>query len=168
MSSVEQVTLVDESIDYSLQISKHYKVGDLSKNAVYGHMIAPQHGLTSEDIINNLKNLATNVLDPIKDKYPNMFVTSGFRPAKGASQHERGMAADMQFSGASRSEYYDIALWIRENVPHDQFLLEYQTGGSGNPWLHISLKPSGNRFEIATFYNHRTYKEYGKFYQIYA
>jgi len=168
VGAVEQVTLTEQTVDYSLQISKHYKVGDVSKNAVFGHKIKEQHGLTLEDIINNLKNLATNVLDPIKDQYPNMFITSGFRPAKGSSQHERGMAADMQFSGASRSEYYDIALWVRENVPHDQFLLEYQTGGSGNPWLHISLKPSGNRFDIATFYNHRRYKEYGKFYQIYA
>ena len=68
----------------------------------------------------------------------------------------------------ARSEYYEIALWIRENVPHDQFLLEYQSGGSGNPWLHISLTPTSNRFEIATFYNHRRYKDRGKFYQIYA
>lgn len=168
VGAVEQVTLTEQTVDYSLQISKHYKVGDVSKNAVFGHKIKEQHGLTLEDIINNLKNLATNVLDPIKDQYPNMFITSGFRPAKGSSQHERGMAADMQFSGASRSEYYDIALWIRENVPHDQFLLEYQTGGSGNPWLHISLTPASNRFEIATFYNHRRYKDRGKFYQIYA
>ena len=101
--SVDQVTLTDDSIDYSLQISKNYKLGDVSKNAVYGHAITPQHGLTAEDIVNNLKNLATNVLDPIKTQYPNMFITSGFRPAKGTSQHERGMvSADMQFSGAHK------------------------------------------------------------------
>ena len=168
VGAVEQVTLTEQTVDYSLQISKHYKVGDVSKNAVFGHKIKEQHGLTLEDIINNLKNLATNVLDPIKDQYPNMFITSGFRPAKGSSQHERGMAADMQFSGASRSEYYDIALWIRENVPHDQMLLEYQTGGSGNPWIHLSLKPDGNRFEVATFRDHSTYGSYGTLYQLYA
>ena len=44
--SVDQVTLTDDSIDYSLQISKNYKLGDVSKNAVYGHAITPQHGLT--------------------------------------------------------------------------------------------------------------------------
>ena len=168
VSSVEQVELSDGSIDYGLQLSTHFKLGDLSKNAVFGHRIREQHGLKVEDIINNLKVLAVNVLDPIKTKYPNMFITSGFRPASGTSQHERGQAADMQFSGVTKSEYYDIALWVRENVPHDQFILEYQSGGSGNPWLHISVKDSSNRLQILTFYNHRRYGDAGKFYQLYA
>ena len=168
VSSVDQVTLTDGSIDYNLQLSTHFKLGDLSKNAVFGHRIRAQHGLEIEDIINNLKVLAVNVLDPIKTQYPNMFITSGFRPASGTSQHERGQACDMQFSGVTKAEYYDIALWVRENIPHDQFLLEYQSGGSGNPWLHISCKESGNRSQVATFYNHSTYKEYGKLYQLYA
>jgi zinc D-Ala-D-Ala carboxypeptidase len=168
VSSVEQVELSDGSIDYGLQLSTHFKLGDLSKNAVFGHRIREQHGLKVEDIINNLKVLAVNVLDPIKTKYPNMFITSGFRPASGTSQHERGQAADMQFSGVTKAEYYDIALWVRENVPHDQFILEYQSGGSGNPWLHISVKDSSNRLQILTFYNHRRYGDAGKFYQLYA
>ena len=168
VSGVEQVELSDGSIDYGLQLSTHFKLGDLSKNAVFGHSIRAQHGLKVEDIINNLKVLAVNVLDPIKTKYPNMFITSGFRPASGTSQHERGQAADMQFSGVTKVEYYDIALWVRENVPHDQFILEYQSGGSGNPWLHISVKDSLNRLEILTFYNHRKYGDAGKFYQLYA
>ena len=168
VTGVDQVTLTDGSIDYNLQLSTHFKLGDLSKNAVFGHRIRAQHGLEVEDIINNLKVVAVNVLDPIKEQYPNMFITSGFRPASGTSQHERGQACDMQFSGVARSEYYDIALWVRENIPHDQFLLEYQSGGSGNPWLHISCKDSGNRNQVATFYNHSTYREYGNLYQIYG
>lgn len=168
VAGVEQVTLTDGSIDYNLQLSTHFKLGDVSKNAVFGHRIRAQHGLEVEDIINNLKVIAVNVLDPIKEQYPNMFITSGFRPASGTSQHERGQACDMQFSGVSRAEYYDIALWVRENIPHDQFLLEYQSGGSGNPWLHISCKDSGNRNQVATFYNHRTYRQYGNLYQMYG
>jgi hypothetical protein len=71
----------------------------------------------------------------------------------------------MQFPGLSKSEYYDIVLFIRDNVPHDQLLLEYKTTGSGLPWIHISYNKSGNRpagttvVKNATFNNHRLYKQ---------
>lgn len=159
-----------DGVNYSLSLSKHYNLGQLSKHAVVSsYDVVAQHGFTQQQIIDNLKTLAVNVLDPIKDKYPNMIVTSGFRsPAKGRSQHERGQAADMQFRGANKTEYYEIAQWIRENVPHDQLLLEYKDTGTGLPWIHVSVKDSGNRSEMATFFNHKTYKEYGTLYQIYA
>jgi hypothetical protein len=168
VNPTEQVTLTN-GIDYNMMISRHFKLSQVSISAaVSSYRIREQVGLKEEDMINNLTNLATNALDLIKDQYPNMFVTSGFRHGSGRSQHNRGQAADMQFSGVSRADYYDIALWIRENVPHDQMLLEYQTGGSGNPWIHLSLKPDGNRFEVATFRDHSTYGSYGTLYQLYA
>ena len=167
VTAVDQVTVTPAGgIDYSLQLSPSFTLGMISSRASFGHKIRPQHGLTSEQIINNLKNIAVNSLEPIKQKYPNMFVTSGFRPAKGTSQHERGMACDMQFRGAPKSEYHEIAVWIRENVPHDQLLLEYKNTGTGNPWIHLSLVPSGNRGLAMTFWNHRRYKDIGKFYNL--
>ena len=168
LQQTEQVTLTN-GIDYNSMVSRHFRLSQLSISAaVSSYRIRAQVGLQPEDMINNLTNLANNALDLIKDQYPNMFVTSGFRHGSGTSQHNRGQAADMQFTGASRGDYYDIALWIRENVPHDQMLLEYQTGGSGNPWIHLSLKPDGNRFDIATFRDHRRYGEYGTLYQLYG
>ena len=122
--------------------------------------------MTQQDIINNLKTLAVHVLDPIKEQYPNMFVTNAYRGKQTSSQHNIGQAADLQFSGVAKSEYYAIAQWIRENVPHDQLLLEFKNTGSGLPWIHISLKDSGNRAQIMTFFNHRRYGDVGKFYQL--
>jgi hypothetical protein len=167
VQGVEQVTVTPSNgIDYSLQLSPSFTLGMISSRASFGHKIRPQHGLTSEQIINNLKNIAVNSLEPIKQQYPNMFVTSGFRPAKGTSQHERGMACDMQFRGSSKSEYHEIAVWIRANVPHDQLLLEYKNTGTGNPWIHLSLTPSSNRGQSMTFWNHSRYKNVGTFYNL--
>jgi hypothetical protein len=45
-------------------------------------------------------------------------------------------------------------------------LLEYKNTGSGNPWIHISLKESGNRAQLMTFHNHRRYGDVGKFYNL--
>ena len=72
-----------------------------------------------------------------------MFVTNSFREGSDQAQHGNGQACDMQFKGVQMSDYYDIALWIRDNVPYDQLLLEYKTGGSGLPWIHISYVADG-------------------------
>jgi len=156
-------------VNYNLPLSTHFNLGQLSKYSVVAKtaiQTGGNKGLTQQDIINNLKTLAVHVLDPIKTQYPNMFVTNAYRGKSTASQHNIGQAADLQFSGVAKSEYYAIAQWIRENVPHDQLLLEFKNTGSGLPWIHISLKDSGNRAQIMTFYNHRRYGEVGKFYQL--
>ena len=150
----------------TLQISKYFTLGKVTGQAPCGDPLKEQRGLTMGQIACNLKLLAMNCLDPIKEKYPSMSVTNAFRypigAAAGRSQHEIGQAADMQFNGYSKAQYYDIVLWIRDNVPHDQLLLEYKTVGSGNPWIHISFKGEGNRppggAKNATFMNHAMFK----------
>lgn len=146
-------------IPTSTQLSSKFTLGMLSTNAVVSHAkVVAQVGLTESQIVCNLKNLAENCLDKIKAKYPNMFVTSAFRGvgANSTSQHPKGMAADMQFTGASKSDYYDIAIWIRDNVIYDQLLLEYKTTGTGNPWIHISYVDGACRKQVLTFMNDKT------------
>lgn len=148
-----------EDIPDTTQISKYFTIGMLSSKAVVSHYkIAAQHGLTKAQIACNLKNLAENCLDIIKAKYPNMKVTSAFRGNSGStSQHERGMAADMQFDGVSKADYYDIAVWIKSNVICDQLLLEYKTTGTRLPWIHISYNSQGCRSQVMTFMNNKKF-----------
>jgi uncharacterized Zn-binding protein involved in type VI secretion len=102
--------------------------------------IKAQYGLTVPQILNNLANLAKNVYEPIKARYPRVIVTNTFRqgPSGGASeqgQHGRGQAMDLVFPGLSTNQYYDVAVWIRDNLPFDQLLQEK----SGNTiWIHVS------------------------------
>lgn len=123
--------------------------------------IAPQNGLTVQEVCDNLKALITNVWVPLKSKYPDAFITCSFRK-KGSgsptSQHPRGMAMDIQYSKASKEDYYTRALWIRDNLPYDQFLLEYKTTGTGKPWHHISYSRSQNRAQVCTFMNDKNCK----------
>jgi hypothetical protein len=123
--------------------------------------VAPENGFTVQEVCDNLKALVINCFDPIKVQYPNAFMTCSFRK-KGSgsptSQHPKGQACDMQFAGASKSDYFAIAQWIRDNVPYDQLLLEYKTTGTGNPWIHISFSGSGNRGQVCTFMNDKNCK----------
>jgi hypothetical protein len=128
-----------------------------NKAAVSKHKIIDNNGLSDAQIACNLKCLAENSLDRIKAQYPNTFVTSGFRAGSGSSQHTLGQAADMQFTGATKADYFTIAQWIRDNVPFDQLLLEYKTTETKQPWIHISFVSGGNRNKVMTFMNHRKY-----------
>lgn len=151
----------------STQLSRSFTLGDVSTRVALvseQNKVQSQRGLNRQQIMTNLKGLCCNTLDPIKAKYPNMFVTNAFRIGSGTSQHETGEAADLQFKGASKKQYYDIALWIRDNVAYDQLILEYKTTGTGNPWIHVSHRNAGNRAagssKVMTFMNHAKVKDF--------
>lgn len=139
-------------------LSSSFTLGNLSSgSAATSYSVKPQMGLSKEEIICNLKNVAEKCLEKIKSKYPSMLVTSGFRVGSGGSQHFKGEAVDIQFPGSDHSGYYEIAKWIAGNVDFDQMLLEYKTSGTKAPWIHISYSQSGNRKQVMTFFNHKKY-----------
>lgn len=159
--------VLDESnIDYTTKISNYFRLNQLTTDAaVSNYTVQSQRGLSVSEIVCNLKFVATNTLDKIKEKYPSVLVTSGFRHGSGTSQHERGEAVDIQFQNTTKEEYYDIAVWIKDNVVFDQMILEYKNFGSGLPWIHITYAES-NRNEVRTFFNHAQYGDTGTLYNL--
>ena len=133
------------------------------KAAVTRDKVRAHGALTYGDIVLNLQALALNVLEPVKKLYPNMFVTSAFRDPGNASnaktsQHPLGQGADIQFKGASKKEYYAIAVKLARVIKYDQFLLEY-CNYTNNPWIHISYIDNQNRNKVMTFFNHSRYSD---------
>jgi uncharacterized Zn-binding protein involved in type VI secretion len=111
--------------------------------------IKAQYGLTVPQILNNLANLAKNVYEPIKARYPRVIVTNTFRQGppgagKAQAQHGLGMAMDLVFPGLTTNQYYDVAVWIRDNLPFDQLL---QEKAGSKIWIHISHY-SGNGTQV--------------------
>lgn len=130
------------------------------------HVPRAQAGLTYGQIVYNLQALALNVLEPVRALYPKMIVTSAFRHEQdnSTSAHPAGLACDLQFPGASREEYYEIAVKLAKILSYDQVLLEYWVQAS-NPWIHIGLAPRGlfnpqSQRKVAwTFKDHKLYKQ---------
>lgn len=121
--------------------------------------LASRNGFSVEQVIENLRNLVVNVIDPIKAKYPDVLVTCTFREKTSSnSQHNSGSAVDLQYTKCSKDQYYERAQWIKDNIQYDQFLLEYKTTGTRNPWHHLSFS-SSNRRQTMTFMNHRKYSD---------
>ena len=121
-------------VDYNQKLSASFTIRNLTIGAVFAHNIVAQNGLTVADIICNLKGVAENILEPLNRQFPGVRVNSGFRKGTGTSQHNKGMAIDVQWPGIRPSEYTARALWVRQNLPFDQLIFEH-----GNSiWLHIS------------------------------
>jgi len=122
-------------ISDSLILTPNFTLGSLSSQTLFKHKVRDQAGFTLPDIVCNLKAVAENILEPLLLKYPNIRINSGFRTVtSGKSQHEKGMAVDLQWPGLAPSGYMPIAKWCVDHLPFDQIIFEH-----GNTiWLHIS------------------------------
>ena len=94
--------------------------------------------------IEKLKALCENILQPVRDHFGRVKVTSGFRSeelciAIGSSvnsQHAKAEAADFEVMGTDNAELAD---WIYKNLDFDQLILEFYTPGEPNSgWIHCS------------------------------
>jgi hypothetical protein len=148
------------------KISRYYVLADVLVGN-RGTALIAQRGLSEAEIVNNLKILGVNCLDKIREKYPDVMITSGFRIGPENSDHNIGCAADLMFRKTSFEEYKEIADWIYQNVPYKQLLLEYRFNESSSKleaaWIHIALQVSNgsivrtSRASTATFKNHSVY-----------
>jgi hypothetical protein len=96
------------------------------------------------DQIEKLKALCENILQPVRDHFGRVKVTSGFRSVElceaigssARSQHARAEAADFEVVGVDNAELFD---WIKDNLTPDQLILEFYTPGEPNSgWIHCS------------------------------
>ena len=96
------------------------------------------------DQVEKLKRLCENVLQPVRDHFGRVKITSGFRSpelcvAIGSSvnsQHAKAEAADFEVIGVDNAE---VADWVYTNCRPDQLILEFYTPGEPNSgWIHAS------------------------------
>jgi hypothetical protein len=135
---------------YSMKLSQNMLVRNLSKDL--GHTIEAQVGLSADQILDNLKHTAENLVEPLLAKYgANLIITSGYRNAKNvsnkASQHCKGQAIDIQRKDLNRNDrqaYEKFRTEVLATVTSfDQCILE--NTGAGAHWVHVSFNKGGNR-----------------------
>jgi hypothetical protein len=131
---------------YSKRISQYFKLGAMRATP----MDEPQVQTTARGVAVNWINLCTNILDPIKSKYPNMVLNSAYRstdyckgsspPMKPAGEHTRGAAADIDLGSEAANN--DLFKWILQNLPYYQLLREANPGRPVG-WVHVSYLKGG-------------------------
>tara|TARA_Y100000361_G_C11146664_1_gene338434 strand:+ start:1250 stop:1831 length:582 start_codon:yes stop_codon:yes gene_type:complete len=147
-------------------MAKYFSLGQCiySKTAIDNNLdntpgvdVNEKPDLTKDVIIDNMSALMKNCINPIKDKFPNIIITSVYRSiavnraVKGVenSQHIAGMAADIvDLSDTNTSSIFN---WVVNNLPEwNQLIWEAPERGlfSRNPkshsWIHISYKEGDN------------------------
>lgn len=111
----------------------------------------------NEEQIENLKRLAINILQPIRDKFGVVRISSGFRSTelnkkiRGSaknSQHMTGQAADI--GEVKGTKLKDVFKYIKDNLDYDQLL--YEISG-GVIWIHVSYvsKDKNRRMAIDNY-----------------
>jgi hypothetical protein len=138
----------------TMQLSKNFSLPEMVKSQA-----AIRLGLKNEpgpEEIANLKALCVFILQPLRDRFGPITVTSGFRShginrmIGGArnSQHVLGQAADIE--APSMSTYALANAVMNMGLPFDQLILEfYESGVPDSGWVHVSYRPKGRR-EVLT------------------
>lgn len=159
----EDFVLKQTFLPENFQLSPNFTLGSLSTKAAFPHDIVAQKGFSYGDIVFNLQGVALNILEPAFSMFPNLIITSGFRPlsprSSPTSDHLVGKAVDLQFKGVNKSEYFEIAEILATNLNYDKLLLEYKDDGTGNPWIHFSFDVNRQRKIILTYNNHIKFSE---------
>lgn len=115
------------------------------------------------DQVEKLKLLCENILQPVRDHFGRVTVTSCYRSpelcvAIGSSltsQHTKAEAVDFEVIGTDNAEVFD---WIKDNLEYDQMILEFYTPGEPNSgWVHCSYVSDSPRKQLL-----RAYREDGK------
>lgn len=159
------IIMMKQTFEPSFALSKNYTLASLTSNG--SRMPVAQMGLTPQAIVCNLKGLCENYLEVVRNIYPNIIVTSGFRrpgdvaASSKTSDHYLGTAVDIVIPSLGRAGHYEAIQRIQQLVPYDQLILEYQ--GATTVWIHGSFKYTGNRKQIFTMRDHHRIGDMGKF-----
>ena len=125
-----------------MNLSRNFSLQELTKSDT-----AIRKGIANEpnaEQIDKLKMLCERVLQPVRDQFGRVKITSGYRSpelclAIGSSldsQHAKAEAADFEVVGVDNAE---VADWIYKNLQTDQLILEFYTPGEPNSgWIHAS------------------------------
>ena len=138
-----------------MKLTSNFSLSELTKSQT-----AERHGISNqptEEHTENLRLLCENVLQPVRDQFGPVMISSGYRSeilsekigSSRKSQHCRGEAADFEIFGTANNE---VADWIKQNLMFDQLILEYFEPGQPNSgWIHVSYTKeiNANRKERA-------------------
>ena len=139
-----------------MQMSRNFSLSELIKSDTAIRFDINNNPNSGQ--IEKLKLLCENILQPVRDHFGRVKVTSGFRSpelcvAIGSSvnsQHAKAEAADFEVIGVDNCELAD---WIHRELDWDQLILEFYTPGEPNSgWIHCSVTEGMDRKQFLHAY----------------
>jgi zinc D-Ala-D-Ala carboxypeptidase len=136
-----------------MKLSTNFSLQELTKSDIAIRMQIDN--TASPQVVENLQALVDNVLQPLRDAFGPIIVTSGYRSkavnkacgGSTASHHCQGYAADFQALGVDNRE---LALYIK-NLKFTQLILEfYEDGVPDSGWVHCAYDPKDLKGQVLT------------------
>tara|TARA_R100000329_G_scaffold7017_1_gene8625 strand:+ start:731 stop:1198 length:468 start_codon:yes stop_codon:yes gene_type:complete len=137
-----------------MRLSKNFVLSEFTRSNT-----AKRLGIDNEPNkihIQNIKELVTKVLQPVRSGVGSIRITSGYRSpqlskavgSSSKSQHCKGQAADIQYWENGKMNNKFIYDYIIDNaIDFDQMINEFDFS-----WIHISYKDKDNRREVLEAY----------------
>ena len=134
-----------------MKLSANFSLAELTKTNVRQFDNTP-----SMQVIDSLQVLVDSVLQPIRNKFGPVTVTSGYRSPEvnkaiggsATSDHCFGFAADFEVAGVDNKE---LARWVADNLKFKQLILEFYTKGvPDSGWVHVSYDKTNLTQKVMT------------------
>ena len=138
-----------------MKLTENFSLAEMIKSETALRLDLPND--PEPDHLENMKKLAENVLQPVRDHYGRgVKVNSAYRHpdvnravgGSTTSDHCKGMAADIEIPGVPNAE---LAEWIKDNCEFRQLILEFYTPGiPDSGWVHVSYNEDDNKKQVLT------------------
>lgn len=123
----------------------NFRYGEFIKSQTATRMGIPNE--PTEEQWQAIERLAVHVLQPVRDEFGPIRITSGYRSpdlcmaigSSSISNHTRGEAADFEPAGTGVS-MMEIIKFIERKLPYRELIAEYFPGG----WIHVAYREGGN------------------------
>ena len=136
-----------------MNLSKNFTLSELTKSET-----AARWGIDNTptgEVVENLKALAVNILQPVRDHFGVVTVSSGYRNkavnakagGSATSDHIKGFAADFEVYGVQNKV---LAEWIRDTLSFSQVILEFPGQNPNDGWVHCSYDPANLKNQCLT------------------
>lgn len=90
-------------------------------------------------------NPYVDLVNAIKENVSESAADTVLQSLSTATPFEKGQGVNLHFKGATASDYFEIAKWIKNNVAYDQLRLEYSTIGNAEPWIGVTYNKDYTR-----------------------
>lgn len=137
-----------------MKLSANFSLNELTKSE-----FATRNGISntaSPLVIEKLQALTDNILQPVRNKFGPVIVTSGYRSPEvnksvggsTTSHHCFGYAADFEVLNIDNRE---LAIYIRDELAEfTQLILEFYNGEPDSGWVHCSYDAADLKCQTLT------------------